>query len=84
MLISRDQILKYLEGNFGLDLTAIDDTTELFSTGLLDSFSVGDLLMFLEENGNFTVEPYEVVVENIDTVSSILDFAKRKAEALAS
>ena len=84
MLISRDQILQYLEGNFGLDVKTIDDTTELFSTGLLDSFSVADLLMFLEDNGNFTVEPYEVVVENIDTVSSILDFSRRKTEALAS
>ena len=84
MLISRDQILQYLDKNFGLDIQKIDDTTELFSTGLLDSFSVADLLMFLEENGNFTVEPHEVVVENIDSVSKILDYAKRKIETVAS
>ena len=83
MSISRDQIINYLETNFGLDVGTIDDTTELFSAGLLDSFSVADLLVFLEENGNFTVEPFEVVLENIDSVSLILDYAERKSRALA-
>ena len=83
MLITRDLLLEYLADNYSLDVQEIDDTTELFSSGLLDSFSVADLLIFLEENGNFVVEPYEVVLDNIDSVSKILTFAMRKVEEVA-
>lgn len=83
MVITRDLLLKYLADNFALDVQEINDTTELFSSGLLDSFSVAELLIFLEETGNFIVEPDEVVLENIDSVSNILIFAMRKAEEVA-
>ncbi len=83
MVITRDLLLKYLADNFALDVQEINDTTELFSGGLLDSFSVAELLIFLEETGNFIVEPDEVVLENIDSVSNILIFAMRKAEEVA-
>ncbi len=83
MVITRDLLLKYLADNFALDVQEINDTTELFSGGLLDSFSVAELLIFLEETGNFIVEPDEVVLENIDSVSNILIFAMRKVEEVA-
>ena len=83
MSITRDSLLKYLRDNFGLDTAEVEDSTELFSTGLLDSFSVADLLMFIEDNGKFMVEPDEITYDNIDSVGRILDYAKRKTESLA-
>lgn len=81
MTITRDSLINYLQNELALNVSAVSDDTALFSDGHLDSFSVGDLLMYLEENGEFTVEPEEVVVENIDSISRILDFVQRKCGA---
>ncbi len=78
MPISRDSLLKYLQNDLAMPVDSVDDNTALFSDGFLDSFSVGDLLMFLEENGGFAVEPEEVIVENIDSINRILNYVERK------
>lgn len=80
MTISRDSLLQHLQDQFGLDTAAIDDTTLLFSEGHLDSFSVADLLVYLEEQGGFTVEPTEVTLDNLDSVEKILAFAGNKGQ----
>lgn len=78
MSITRESLLSYLEGNFGLDVSDVEDSTELFSTGLLDSFSVADLLMFIEDNGKFVIEPDEITYDNIDSVGRILAYVEKK------
>jgi len=83
MDINRDSLLIYLAENFGLDTTGIEDSTALFSDGLLDSFSVADLLIFMEEKGNFIVEPDEITYDNIDSIEKILAYAQRKCEAVS-
>jgi acyl carrier protein len=84
MTISRQSLLDRFESEFGLNISEISDDTLLFSTGLLDSFSVAELLVFLEEQCNFTVEPTEVTLDNLDSVDKILAFVKRKNAAAAS
>lgn len=80
MQITREILRNYLQKNFDLDIQVIDDSTKLFSDGLLDSFSVVDLLDFIEEQGNFVVEPEEVTYDNIDSIANILAYTKRKFE----
>jgi len=79
MGISRECVVDYLESAFGLEFTNLQDDTPLFSAGLLDSFSVADLLVFLEDTGNFLIEPEEIVPENLDSVGQIIAFAASKA-----
>jgi len=79
MSITRESILSYLQSNFGVDVSDVDESTELFSTGLLDSFSVADMLMFIEDNGKFIVEPEEITYDNIDSVEKILEYARKKS-----
>jgi len=78
MTVTRQLLLEQLETRFGLDAAVIDDTTLLFSSGLLDSFSVAELLMFIEEQGGFRVEPTEVTLDNLDSIERILAFTGRK------
>lgn len=80
MGISRKRLVDYLESSFGLEIADIEDDTPLFSAGLLDSFSVADLLVFLEDTGNFLIEPEEIVPENLDSVGQIIAFAASKTE----
>lgn len=78
MQMDRETIFNYLNQNFGINSSEVQGDTPLFTSGLLDSFSVGDLLMFLEDNGKFEVEAEEVVPENLDSVDRIVAFAQRK------
>lgn len=83
MRITRELLRSYLESNFALNVQEIDDETQLFSDGLLDSFSVADMVLFIEDEGNFAVEPEEITYENLDTIANILDYAKRKSESVS-
>ena len=83
MHITREILRSYLQNNFDLDIQDIDDSTKLFSDGLLDSFSVVDLLIFIEEQGNFVVEPEEVTYDNIDFIANILAYTKIKCESVS-
>ena len=78
MSICSETIISYLEKTFGIDISELEDDTPLFTAGLLDSFSVADLLVFLEDTGNFVVEPEEVVPENLDSVGRIVAYASVK------
>jgi len=78
MTVTRQLLLEQLENRFGLDASSIEDTTLLFSSGLLDSFSVAELLMLIEEQGGFRVEPTEITLDNLDSIERILAFAGRK------
>lgn len=79
MSITRESLRDYLENTFGLEIASLEDEAPLFTAGLLDSFSVGDVLLFLEDTGGFRIEPHEVVPENLDSVAKLVDFAKRKS-----
>lgn len=81
MTITRQDLLDYLQSQFRLNADEISGDTLLFSNGLLDSLSVAELLMFLEEQGGFTIEPTEITINNLDSIELILDFARRKTDS---
>jgi acyl carrier protein len=55
----------------GEDPAALTDTTPLMTTGILDSIAVLKVVTFLENQFHITIEPYEAVVENLNTLSDI-------------
>ena len=62
----------------------IDGDTPLFSSGLIDSFSMVQLIAFLEKTGDTKVPAMDVNLDNLDTVSRILAMMERlcpKAES---
>ena len=79
MSIDRSALVDFLTTNYALDPNWIEDDTALFSEGILDSFSVAEILLFLEDKGGFAIEPDEVIMENFDSISSMLTFAKLKS-----
>ena len=80
MTITRQILVKHLENQFGLNTVEIGDKTLLFSDGFLDSLAVADLLMFIEEQSGFIVEPSEVTLDNLDSIERILTFVRRKTD----
>lgn len=48
-----------------------DDGTPLFSTGIVDSFGVLELIAFLEDAFGITIDPADHELEEFDTVNKI-------------
>ena len=75
---THDEIVKFFESECGLKADALDDDTSLFSTRLLDSLDLIDLITFLEKSYGIKVHPMEVGVEHLDSIRLIMDFVKEK------
>ncbi len=79
-MITHDNLLSFLSTRFSVDLTEIDGDTELFTGGILDSFSVVELVLFIEGEENTKMEPAELVMENLDSIAKILRFCHSKRD----
>jgi len=79
MAVTRDALVGYLRDECRLDTSGLVDETKLFSTNLLDSFTMVDLIMFLEKAAGIRIGATEVSMDNLDSVGSILAFCERKA-----
>ena len=57
------------------DLT---DSDSLLDKGIIDSTGVLELVGFLEEHYEFTIEDDELVPENLDSVNNLIKFIEKK------
>jgi acyl carrier protein len=55
----------------GEDAAALERTTQLFTTGILDSIATLKLVAFLEKEFDITVEAHEADAQNLDTLDDI-------------
>lgn len=73
-MLDTTQIVDFLGNELGVDTSAISDETPLFSSGLVDSFSLVRLMVFLENAGRFRINPTDVSLENMDSIARIMRF----------
>lgn len=59
----------------------LGDNDSLFDYGIIDSQGFMELVSWLEENYDLTIEYDEMVPENFDSIQNILEFIKRKKDA---
>lgn len=69
-----------LVSRFGVK-AALDDDAELFSSGLIDSLSVMDLVCFVEGEIDCAIPPTEIRLDNFNSVNRIVRFAETLATA---
>jgi acyl carrier protein len=62
----------------GEDPAALTDTTPLMTTGILDSIAVLKVVTFLEGQFGITIQPHEAVVENLNTLSDMVQLVMSK------
>ncbi|MBU2929612.1 acyl carrier protein [Winogradskyella psychrotolerans] len=60
------------------DVEKIKDDTLIFEEGILDSMGLLFLIEFLQEEFNLTTSDEELVVENFQSINSIMTFIERK------
>ena len=77
-MLTKDALMEYLVSHAQVDPSAIEDSTELFSSGLVDSFAMVDLLQFLEKQTGSRMGPEDISLDNLDSVERILAFAASK------
>lgn len=81
MPLTRESLVEYLEQKMGVDPSELQDDTPLFSSHLLDSFSMVDLILFIEKSAEMKVGPGQVNLKNLDSVERILNFASAAVDA---
>ena len=77
MSFDRKTLADFLDNEMNLDLGDVSDDDALFSTGLLDSFGMVELMTFIESSANVRLNPADVTLENLDSISRILGFVGR-------
>jgi len=78
MPLTREGLLNYLEVKMGVDVSGVDEATPLFSSSLLDSFSMVDLIMFIEQQAGFRMDALDITLENLDSIGNILRLVEYK------
>lgn len=82
MPLTRDGLVIFVREKAGGNV-AIDDETLLFSTGLIDSFALVDLMLFIEGAADIRVEPFDVSLDHFDSVARIMQYVQKRTAATA-
>jgi len=75
-----EQIREYVVDNFlfSEDGYHLPEDASFLEEGIVDSTGVLELVMFVEETFNITVEDDEILPENFDSVSQLAAYIRRK------
>ncbi len=74
MSLTAQSVIDFLKNSLNVD-GWIDASTRLFSTGLLDSVAMMNLIGFVESTTRIEVHPADVTLDNFDSVDRIVQFA---------
>ena len=74
MSLTQDDLIAYLSDALDTDEELQEDTA-LFTSGLLDSVLMQELIMFFEEKTGTQVPAEAVTLENFDTPAAIVAYA---------
>lgn len=77
MPLTTETLLDYLTRT--LEVPDVEAETPLFSSGLLDSVTMLDLIAFIEQKTKIDVGQEDVTLDNFDTAARIVQFANGKA-----
>jgi acyl carrier protein len=74
MTLNKQVLLEFLEHHLGVDTTTVDEDTALFSSGIIDSVSMVDLIVFVEAEGKVKLSPDDITLDHWDSIGNILNF----------
>ena len=70
-----EKIRGYLGDELGLDLREVSDSSPLFTSGLIDSFALIELLAFMESDMGAEIDIAELDVSQLDTIEDLAKLA---------
>jgi acyl carrier protein len=77
----RDTIRQFLSDRYLITFDAnVDDDSDLFQLGFIDSYGYIELIRFLEKEFNLVVSDEEMLTNVLVTCSSIVAYVERKLQ----
>jgi len=74
-----DKVRSFIKENFyAAGSTEIADDASLLDMGIVDSTGILEVVAFLEEQFEITVDDAEMLPENLDSIENIVAFVGRK------
>ncbi len=70
-----EAIKQFLVDSSGI--TDIGMETPLYSSGIIDSQSLLDLIVYLEEEFELKIKPIEISLDHFDSISKIINYLKK-------
>ncbi len=75
----KEELRNFLKEELIMDPTyPLEDDEPLFSGGLIDSFSLVQVAVFVEENYGVHLEDTDLTVENMDTLGQMVAYIEAK------
>ena len=76
----KNKVKNYIKNNFlfGYSENEITDNLSFLELGVLDSTGIMELVTFIEREFKISVEDQEIIPENLDSISSIVNLVVRK------
>ncbi|MDG2046801.1 MAG: phosphopantetheine-binding protein [Halioglobus sp.] len=75
-MITKAKILEFIIENGG-STDRVEDDTPLFSSSLLDSFTMVSLIMVIESEADITIPPEDITLDNLDSINAILAYCEK-------
>jgi acyl carrier protein len=73
-MLSKELLLNFMEATLAVETASLDEHTELFSSGIIDSAAMVELIEFVESEGNVTFGPDDLTLDHLDSIDRILSF----------
>ncbi|MEM7224038.1 MAG: acyl carrier protein [Pseudomonadota bacterium] len=78
MTVDRSTLISFLTNNFDVVKDDINDDTPLFSTGVLDSFGMIELVGFIEKTAGIKFGVLDLNLENLDSINRVIHYVDAK------
>ncbi len=79
---TKEKIVDFIDEYFIKDSgVCVKDDTSFLDEGILDSTGVMELVAFIENEFRIRVEDEEIVPDNFDSISKLVDYIDRKLRA---
>ncbi len=78
MGLSEESLRGFLTGDLRLEIEKVTAATPLFSSGVIDSLGMLDLIVFIEKSCGIRIGASELTMANLDSIDRILAFVASK------
>jgi acyl carrier protein len=73
-MLDEGKLTRFLSDELAIEVDEIRADSLLFSSGLVDSFALVSLMMFIEKSAGIRISPQDVNLHNFDSIERVLRF----------
>ena len=78
--VTADSLRLYLCERLRVEFDDLQPDTALFSSGLLDSFSMADLVSHIESREGIAIPPDDFTLDNLDSIAQIIAYLDARTD----